>query len=278
MVGPRRDDSESVQSILETYFRQINETPLLTADEERTLAYRIQAGDAAARDLMVRANLRLVVNIARSYHRGGLGLEDLIAEGNLGLLRAAEAFDPDMNTRFSTYASYWIRQSIKRGLVNTAKTIRLPNYVVELLADWRRATAALQDELGRPPTEEETAARIGLPRKKLRIVKKALRIHSATPQPDMTEGGPSIEELATESQAAAPESALFHADELRQVLGLLDQMDPREATVLRLRYGLGGKEPMTLKEVGERLGLTRERVRQIESEALAKLGDQLKDE
>ena len=138
MTRPRRLRNESVQSPLETYLREINETPLLNADEEKQLAYRIEDGDSEARDRMVRANLRLVVNIARSYTGKGLGLQDLIEEGNLGLLRAVEGFDPTMNTRFSTYASYWIKQSIKRALVNTAKTIRIPAYMVELLAKWRR--------------------------------------------------------------------------------------------------------------------------------------------
>src|SRR5438552_10674925 len=153
----RRLRNPSVQSPLETYLSEINETPLLSADEEKLLAVRIEEGDIEARDHMVRANLRLVVNIARSYTGKGLGLQDLIAEGNLGLMRAVEGFDPAMNTRFSTYASYWIKQSIKRAVINTGKTIRIPAYMVELLAKWRRAASKLHDELGRPPTHEEVA-------------------------------------------------------------------------------------------------------------------------
>src|SRR5262245_32062715 len=151
----RAKSSEAVQSPLETYLREINETALLTADQEKQLAWKIRAGEMAARDQMVRANLRLVVNIAREYTGKGLALQDLIEEGNLGLLRAVEGFDPSMNTRFSTYASYWIKQSIKRALVNTAKTIRIPAYMVELLAKWRRCSARLNDHLGRAPTHEE---------------------------------------------------------------------------------------------------------------------------
>src|SRR5207253_6460123 len=143
----RRVRTDPVQTPLETYLSEINETPLLTAEEEKLLALRIEDGDSEARDHMVRANLRLVVNIARSYTGKGLGLQDLIAEGNLGLLRAVEAFDPDMNTRFSTYASFWIKQSIKRAIVNMGKTIRLPAYTVQLLSDWRRASNQLQEEL-----------------------------------------------------------------------------------------------------------------------------------
>src|SRR6201982_347433 len=154
MTRPRRPRGPSVQSPLETYLRESNETALLSADEEKELAHRIEDGDSEARDRMVRASLRLVVNIARSYTGKGLGLQDLIEEGNLGLLRAVEGFDPTMNTVFSTYAIYWIKQSIKRALVNTAKTIRIPAYMVELLAKWRRASAKLKDELGREPPPE----------------------------------------------------------------------------------------------------------------------------
>ena len=154
-----------LQTPLETYLREINETALLTADDEKELSNRISNGDASARDRMVRANLRLVVNIARGYTGKGLPLQDLIEEGNLGLLRAVEGFDPNMNTRFSTYASYWIKQSIKRALVNSAKTIRIPAYMVELLSKWRRASAKLAEELNRTPTPEDIARELGIPKK-----------------------------------------------------------------------------------------------------------------
>src|SRR5437867_13332985 len=198
MTRSRRPHSDSVQSPLETYLREINETALLNADQEKELAYRIEEGDGQARDQMVRANLRLVVNIARGYSGKGLALQDLIEEGNLGLLRAVEGFDPNMNTRFSTYASYWIKQSIKRALVNTAKTIRIPAYMVELLAKWRRATARLTEELGRTPTPEEVARVLGLARKKLPIIKKAIKIYNSTPQTDQAEAGWSLGEMVTD--------------------------------------------------------------------------------
>jgi RNA polymerase primary sigma factor len=271
----RRFDNDPVQSPLETYLGEINETPLLTADQEKVLARRIEDGDSEARDHMVRANLRLVVNIARSYTGKGLGLQDLIAEGNLGLLRAVEGFDPSMNTRFSTYASYWIKQSIKRAVINTGKTIRIPAYMNELLVKWRRATAKLQDELGRPATQEEIAASLNLPKKKLAIIRKAIRIYNASPQTDQTETGRSIDETLMDETSPTPEANIVRADDLQQVMELLENMDKREAAVLRLRFGLDGEEPKTLKEIGDRLGLTRERVRQIESEALGKLGESM---
>lgn len=267
----------SVQTPLETYLREINETALLSAVEERELATRIGEGDVEARDRMVRANLRLVVNIARGYTGKGLGLQDLIEEGNLGLLRAVEGFDPAVGTRFSTYASYWIKQSIKRALINSAKTIRIPAYMVELLSKWRRATARLAEGLGRTPTPEEIARVLGLPKKKLPIIKKAIRIYNSTPQTDQTDSGWSLGEMVMDERLRSPEEELVENDDLKHVMQMLDTMESRESTVLRLRFGLGGAEPHTLKEIGEQLGLTRERVRQIETEALNKLADGLKD-
>jgi RNA polymerase primary sigma factor len=270
-----RPSRSSVQSPLETYLREINETALLTPQDEQDLAVAIGEGDIRARDQMVRANLRLVVNIARGYTGKGLGLQDLIEEGNLGLLRAVEGFDPAMGTRFSTYASYWIKQSIKRALINTAKTIRIPAYMVELLSKWRRASARLTEELGRTPSPEEIARVLGLPRKKLPIIKKAIRIYNLTPQTDQAEAGWSLGEMIMDDRTRSPEDELVASDNLTHVLHQLDHMDQREATVLRMRFGLNDNEPRTLKEIGETLGLTRERVRQIETEALGKLGESL---
>jgi len=267
----------SVQTPLETYLREINVTALLTAEEEQSLARAIAQGDARARDRMVRANLRLVVNIARGYTGKGLGLQDLIEEGNLGLLRAVEGFDPDMGTRFSTYASYWIKQAIKRALINSAKTIRIPAYMVELLSKWRRANARLADELSRTPTPEEIARVLGLPKKKLPIIKKAIRIYNSTPQTDQTDAGWSLGEMIMDDRAKSPEDELLEHDVLKHVMEMLEIMDPREATVLRMRFGLNDTEAHTLKEIGEQLGLTRERVRQIETEALNKLANGLRD-
>ena len=254
----------AVQNPLETYLRDINETSLLTADDEKRLAHAIARGDAQARDHMVRANLRLVVNIARGYNNRGLMLPDLIEEGNLGLLRAVEGFDPTMGTRFSTYASYWIKQSIKRALINSGKTIR--------------ATARLFDALGRVPTPEEIARMLGLARKKLPIIKKAIHVHHSTPQTEQPDSGWSLGEMIRDENAKCPADVLLDSDTLRHVLLRIEQLDKRASTILKLRFGLGGGEPMTLKEIGVVLGLTRERVRQIESETLANLAIEIDGE
>lgn len=273
----KRTSSSSLQSPLETYLREINETSLLNAQEEKDLARAIAMGDVRARDRMVRANLRLVVNIARGYTGKGLGLQDLIEEGNLGLLRAVEGFDPDVGTRFSTYASYWIKQSIKRSLINSAKTIRIPAYMVELLSKWRRATVRLSDELRRNPTPEEVARLLGLPKRKLPIIKKAIQIYNSTPQTDQSDSGWSLSEMVTDDRTRNPADTLLENDVLRHVKSMLGDLGEREASVLKMRFGLENTEPHTLKEIGEQLGLTRERVRQIETEALKKLGEGLRD-
>lgn len=277
MATTRNRTSSAVQTPLETYLREINETALLTSNDEQELAIQIGQGDNAARDRMVRANLRLVVNIARGYTGKGLSLQDLIEEGNLGLLRAVEGFDPAVGTRFSTYASYWIKQSIKRALINSGKTIRIPAYMVELLSKWRRASARLNEELGRTPTPEEVARVLGLPKKKLPIIKKAIRIYNATPQTDQMQAGWTLGEMVMDERLPSPDEVLVESDNLEHVMQMLETMDQREATVLRMRFGLAGHDPRTLKEIGETLGLTRERVRQIETEALRKLAESLED-
>lgn len=272
-----RKTASAVQTPLETYLREINETALLSAADEQYLANQIAQGNAEARDRMVRANLRLVVNIARGYVGKGLSLQDLIEEGNLGLLRAVEGFDPSIGTRFSTYASYWIKQSIKRALINSAKTIRIPAYMVELLSKWRRATSRLTEELGRTPTPEEIARVLGLAKKKLPIIKKAIRIYNLMPQTDQSENGWSLGEIVMDERLKSPDEELVEHDVLRRALEMIDTLDQREAIVLRMRFGLDDHAPHTLKEIGEQLGLTRERVRQIETEALRKLNDGLRD-
>src|SRR5207248_972865 len=230
----RRQGGSAWQSPLDTYLNEIYKTPLLSAAEEKELALKIADGDNQARDHMVRANLCLVVNIARGYVGKGLALQDLIEQGSLGLMRAVEGFDATMNTRFSTYAVYWIKQSIKRALVNTAKSIRIPAYMVQLLSKWRQASAKLQDELGRPPTHEEVAKRLNLPKKKLEIIKKAIHVYETSPQSDQqAEGGRSIDEMIMDGNARPPDIEMIAADDLRNLQTLLEKLDQREATILR---------------------------------------------
>jgi RNA polymerase primary sigma factor len=257
------------------YFTEIDAVPLLDAAQERQLAYRIAGGDAEARDHMIRANLRLVVAIARGYVGRGLDLPDLIAEGNIGLLRAVEGFDPSMNTRFGTYAGFWVRQSIKRALINTGKAIRIPAYAAQLLGEWRRAAAELQESLGRPPTRDEVAARMRLPPRKLAIIREALRVHGVAAHGEAGADGDSALARLMDTTTAAPAHQAEGAEELRRVLDLVGRLGARKGAILRLRFGLDGNEPRTLAEVGEQLGLTRERVRQLEKQALSELRTRL---
>ncbi len=257
---------------LETYLSDIDHTPLLTADQEKDLARRIAEGDPAARDQMIRANLRLVVNVARRYAGGGVPLDDLIAEGNLGLLRAVEGFDPDAGTRFATYAAWWIRQSIRSAVRKSGRVVRLPNYVCDLVVVWRRTEVALARELDRTPTADEVAGRLGLPPRKARAVQRALQVLDAGRAGGGSgdDGPPPVEQVA-DHRGDGPGERASEADALGRALAGLERLGGRPAAVLRLRYGLDGEPPRTLQEVGEILGCTRERVRQIERDALAEL-------
>jgi RNA polymerase primary sigma factor len=257
---------------LQIYLHDINDTPLLSAREERDLAERVAQGDPSAREHMVKANLRLVVNIARGYLGKGLCLEDLIEEGNLGLMRAVEGFDGMMDTRFSTYASYWIKQSIRRAVMNNGKPIRLPAYMVSLLAKWKRVTNGLTERLGRPPTPDEVGRALRLSKKKVGIVAKAIKVNNLTPHVEgVDDDAIALDDVLTDDRSKAPDDLLIEADDLERIFEHLEELDEREATVVRMRFGLDPYMPMTLREVGENLGLTRERVRQLENQALLKL-------
>jgi RNA polymerase primary sigma factor len=264
----------AIQSGLHLYLRQIHQSPLLTADEEKSLARRIiHENDGAARERMVRSNLRLVVNIAKNYVHRGMSLPDLIEEGNIGLLKAVEGFDPENGCRFSTYASWWIKQAIKRALINSVQPIHIPAYMVEMMGKLRAAMREQEEQLGRLPTVEELSKHMKVSPKKVRIIRKAVKAYNSPTQSGSADGELTINEMVSDTNNPGPDTMVQDADELRRLAELMETIDERAAKILKLRYGLDGGGALTLKQIGEKIGLTRERVRQIEHEALRRLRD-----
>ena len=267
----REETRDTSRANLAVYLREISQIPLLTREEEHALARRVQDGDAEAKKRLIEANLRLVVQIARRYLNRGLPLPDLIEEGNLGLIRAVEKFDPDRQLRFSTYGTWWIRQAIVRALANQARTIRLPVHVELMLGRYRRQEQRLTQELGRPPTTEELAGALGSTVdqvEELQEVAHQQPISLETPVGE-DEGrlGDLIADTSTDPRAALTSLFRDRAD----LVSVLDDLAPNERAVLRRRFGLEGESPETLEAIGRSLGLTRERVRQIEAAGLRKL-------
>jgi RNA polymerase primary sigma factor len=278
------------ESGVEQYLKEIQAVPLLTAREEMVLARRMKKINSAkeenrkdglkARESFIRANLRLVVSIAKYFANRGLSLLDLIEEGNLGLLHAVEKFNPARKCRFSTYATWWIQQAMRRALINTGKTVRLPSYLVEIIAKWKTLEHGFLQKHGRPPEIAEAAVEMGLGKEGVEILKRAIRASENFARPvSLDVMWAATGEVADEraDRQADGGSSPTHAD-LERIATLLGSISEREAAVLRLRFGLYEGHPMTLDEIGRKLRLTRERVRQIQKAALSKLQERFSKE
>ena len=271
VAHPTETRSESPIDAFQMYIRDVGQTMLLTPADEIALARRIRRGDAAAREQMIKANLRLVVKIAREYEGCGVPLLDLINEGNLGLMKGVERFDPAKGAKFATYAAWWIKQAIRHALSNQSKTIRLPVHVVEKRFHIRRAQAKLHDLLGRDPTDAEIAAELDLEPKQVRFYRAASPATASLDSPLGEDGDQRVADVVVDEHAVSPFDHLRQQSDAALMRELVGTLDPRERTVVEQRFGLGGDVGKTLAEIGEQFGLTRERIRQIEELALLKL-------
>ena len=258
-------------NMLQLYLREIGQVKLLTPAEELALAKRVKRGDKKAREQMITANLRLVVKIARGYEAFGVPLLDLINEGNIGLMKGVQRFDPTKGAKLSTYASWWIKQAIRRALSNQSKTIRLPVHVVDKLTHIRRAEVRLREPLDREPTDEEVAEDSGVKLHRIREYRDASRAPVSLDSPIHEDNATSIAEHVADANAAAPFAELLSRNDTELVHEVLASLDARESRILAMRFGLDNGRPKTLEEVGARLGVTRERIRQIQEEALQKM-------
>lgn len=289
-----------LDSAIGDYLKEIKQYALLTAEEEQALgtkiqaaaksesllaegaigireAERIQADAAMARERMINANLRLVISVAKHFRNRGLAMEDLIEEGNVGLVNAVDRFDPSVGSRFSTYASYWIDQAMRRAVQNATQMIHIPSYLMEQIGAMRLAMRQLEEGLGRPPTVDELAAHREITPRKAAAVVQAIRACACPNQATSDADGNSVTDSLPDHRMPTPHDAVFNESDAELVTQLLGRINDREATVLQLRYGLKDGRKMTLKEIGETVGLTRERVRQIEKEAKRKLEEYVKE-
>jgi RNA polymerase primary sigma factor len=266
-----RDLPPSERSSLQLYLHEIGRVALLTPAQEIELAARIRAGDESARQQMIRANLRFVVKIAHDYSHFGLPLLDLISEGNIGLMKAVERFDPAKGGKLTTYAAWWIKQSIKRALANQSKTIRLPVHLVDKIARLRKTALQMQENLGREPTNEELAEVLGLPVRKIAHLKSVSMRPSSLDAPVGDNDNTELGELVCDENEPTPFENLRGKTSQQDLSNIVAKLEPRETEILRLRFGLDGERPKTLEEVGATLGVTRERVRQLQNTALTKM-------
>jgi len=263
-----RDDREGA---LGAYLKEIGEIPLLTRADEVRLGKRIKKGDRAAREHMIRANLRLVVKIAHDYAGLGLPLLDLISEGNIGLMKGVERFDPTRGTKFSTYGAWWIKQSVRRALANQSKTIRLPVHLVDKLAKMRRIAMQLSDELGREPTDEELAKEIGVTAQRVAQLRRISMRPASLNAMVGDEADAELGDLIADETAIMPGSDLESRNLIKELRSVLHVLDARERAILSLRFPLSDETPPTLEQIGNKFKVTRERIRQIQNVALKKL-------
>ncbi len=268
LTGRDKKSSDSVKA----YLQEIGSIPLLTAQQEVDLAHRVQQGDAEAKDMMIRANLRLVVSMARSYINRGLSFQDLIQEGNIGLMRAVEKYDPDKGFRFSTYATWWIRQSLVRAIADQSRDIRIPVHMTELISRVNKTQRELNQELDREPTPEEIAERLKLPVEKINDVMRYAMDTVSLETPAGDEENSSLGDFIQDDKAISASEVLNNEYIKEQINEMLSELPPREEQIIRMRFGLDGTgRPKTLEEVGRYCHVTRERIRQIESKALRRM-------
>jgi RNA polymerase primary sigma factor len=267
----RERSSYDADTAIKLYLREIGQVKLLTVQEEIELAARIKKGDKRAREEMIKANLRLVVKIAHDYEGLGLPLLDLINEGNIGLMKAVERFDPAKGGKLSTYGSWWIKQSIKRALANQSKTIRLPVHLVDKISKMRRTAMRLQEEFGREPTDDELGEELGISAARVAQLRTAAIRPASLDAPIGDDESNNFAEVVQDENAFTPYEQLEDKTVTRMLQEMIKTLDPREATILRYRFGLDGGPEKTLEEVGQKFGVTRERVRQIQNIALNKL-------
>ena len=291
--------STRLDTALGDYLKQIKQFNLLTAEEERELAHQIRAREEAesrflngeiaideheriqreaaqARDRMVQANLRLVISVAKHFRNRGLPMEDLVNEGNVGLMNAVDRYDPEVGSRFSTYAGYWIDQAIRRAVQNAQQMIHIPSYLMEQIGQMRLKMREMEEQLGRPPSMEELAKDMEITKRKAHAITQAIRACTSKTQGSTTiDGENTLSDSLQDTRTPQPFEAVFSESDAEYVHKMLEEITDREALVLKLRFGIDERygKRMTLKEVGEAVGLTRERVRQIEREAKRKLED-----